>query len=46
MSWYSNNQSNAPATAVGTFPQPLYWWEAGAIWVETSPAALHIQDAR
>jgi len=32
MSWYQNNQSSTAVTAVGTFPAPLYWWEAGAIW--------------
>lgn len=32
MSWYHNNQSSTAETAVGTFPQPLYWWEAGAVW--------------
>jgi mannan endo-1,6-alpha-mannosidase len=32
MSWYQNNQSSTPATAVGTLPAPLYWWEAGAVW--------------
>lgn len=31
-SWYKNNESSTAATAVGTFPQPLYWWEAGAVW--------------
>lgn len=32
MSWYQNNQSSTAETAVGTLPQPLYWWEAGAVW--------------
>ncbi|KAK4950579.1 i-AAA protease yme1 [Elasticomyces elasticus] len=31
-SWYHNNQSSTAATAVGTFPAPYYWWEAGAVW--------------
>lgn len=31
-SWYHNNVSGTPATAVGTLPAPLYWWEAGAVW--------------
>ncbi|EME83791.1 glycoside hydrolase family 76 protein, partial [Pseudocercospora fijiensis CIRAD86] len=29
---YHNNASGTPATAVGTLPAPLYWWEAGAVW--------------
>ena len=32
MSWYSNNQTDTEATKVGTLPEPLYWWEAGAVW--------------
>jgi len=32
MSWYTNNQSTTAPTAVGTMPEPLYWWEAGAVW--------------
>ncbi|GAB7364062.1 hypothetical protein MBLNU230_g4615t2 [Neophaeotheca triangularis] len=32
MSWYQNNGSDTPASAIGTFPSPHYWWEAGAIW--------------
>ena len=32
MSWYQNNQTATPETAVGTLPAPLYWWEAGAVW--------------
>lgn len=32
MSWYQNNQSDTAATAIGTLPAPLYWWEAGAVW--------------
>lgn len=31
-SWYHNNVSGVPATAIGTLPAPLYWWEAGAVW--------------
>lgn len=31
-SWYHNNVSGTPATAVGTLPAPFYWWEAGAVW--------------
>lgn len=31
-SWYKNNATGTPATAVGTLPAPLYWWEAGAVW--------------
>ncbi|KAK5118824.1 hypothetical protein LTR62_000033 [Meristemomyces frigidus] len=31
-SWYQNNQSSTAATAVGTLPAPIYWWEAGAMW--------------
>ncbi|OQO13363.1 hypothetical protein B0A48_01591 [Cryoendolithus antarcticus] len=32
MSWYQNNASSTPPTAIGTLPAPLYWWEAGAVW--------------
>lgn len=32
MSWYTNNQTTTPISAVGTLPSPLYWWEAGAVW--------------
>jgi len=32
MSWYHNNATGTAPTAIGTFPAPLYWWEAGAIW--------------
>jgi mannan endo-1,6-alpha-mannosidase len=32
MSWYQNNQSSTAASAIGTLPAPLYWWEAGAVW--------------
>jgi mannan endo-1,6-alpha-mannosidase len=32
MSWYHNNATGVASTAVGVFPQPLYWWEAGAVW--------------
>ncbi|KAK4503231.1 hypothetical protein PRZ48_006659 [Zasmidium cellare] len=31
-SWYHNNVTGTPPTAVGTLPAPLYWWEAGAVW--------------
>lgn len=32
-SYYHNNQSSTPATAVGTLPlEPWYWWLAGAMW--------------
>jgi mannan endo-1,6-alpha-mannosidase len=31
MTYYTGNQSTNP-TAVGTFPAPYYWWEAGAVW--------------
>lgn len=33
MSYYVNNATDTPATAVGTLQPPLYWWEAGAVWV-------------
>jgi mannan endo-1,6-alpha-mannosidase len=32
MSWYHNNVTGVASTAVGVFPEPLYWWEAGAVW--------------
>jgi hypothetical protein len=32
MSWYHNNITGVPSTAVGVFPPPAYWWEAGAVW--------------
>lgn len=32
MSYYKNNQSDTDPTKVGTLPDPLYWWEAGAVW--------------
>ncbi|KAK3046742.1 hypothetical protein LTR09_011825 [Extremus antarcticus] len=32
MSFYKNNQSSTPIADVGTLPDPLYWWEAGAVW--------------
>lgn len=35
MSYYSNNQSDTAATAIGTFSPPLEvwdWWEAGGVW--------------
>lgn len=31
-SWYHNNVTGVPETAIGTLPPPLYWWEAGAVW--------------
>ncbi|KAF2720195.1 glycoside hydrolase family 76 protein [Polychaeton citri CBS 116435] len=32
LSWYSNNESTTDPALVGTLPQPLYWWEGGAMW--------------
>lgn len=32
MSYYVNNATDTPVTAIGTLPAPLYWWEAGAVW--------------
>lgn len=32
MSMYQGNTSDTPASAIGTLPEPLYWWEAGAVW--------------
>ncbi|WPH00214.1 Hypothetical protein R9X50_00303700 [Acrodontium crateriforme] len=32
MTYYSANKTGTPATKVGTFPPPLYWWESGAVW--------------
>jgi len=32
MSNYQNNATGTAATLIGTLPQPLYWWEAGAVW--------------
>lgn len=26
MSWYQNNGSSTPETAIGTLPAPHYWW--------------------
>lgn len=32
-SYYHNNQTSTPATAIGTLPlEPWYWWLAGAMW--------------
>jgi len=31
--YYSNGGANTPATAVGLFPYPpYYWWESGGVW--------------
>lgn len=32
MSYYQTNQTGTPAENIGTLPQPLYWWQAGAMW--------------
>ena len=32
MSSYKNNATDTPVDAIGTLPEPLYWWEAGAVW--------------
>ncbi|KAM0716690.1 hypothetical protein Q7P37_008135 [Cladosporium fusiforme] len=32
MSYYKTNQTGTPPENVGTLPQPLYWWQAGAMW--------------
>lgn len=32
MSYYQTNQTGTPPENVGTLPQPLYWWQAGAMW--------------
>jgi mannan endo-1,6-alpha-mannosidase len=32
MSYYQTNASGTPPQNVGTLPQPLYWWQAGAMW--------------
>lgn len=32
MSYYKNNQTGVPPENVGMLPQPLYWWQAGAMW--------------
>jgi mannan endo-1,6-alpha-mannosidase len=32
MSYYQTNASGTPPENVGTLPQPLYWWQAGAMW--------------
>ena len=32
MSYYQTNQTGIPPENVGTLPQPLYWWQAGAMW--------------
>lgn len=32
MSYYQTNTSGTPPENVGTLPQPLYWWQAGAMW--------------
>ncbi|OTB06325.1 glycoside hydrolase family 76 protein [Hypoxylon sp. CI-4A] len=31
MSWYSGNVTNTLET-IAVFPEPYYWWEAGAAW--------------
>ncbi|KAI0391667.1 glycoside hydrolase family 76 protein [Xylariaceae sp. FL0594] len=31
MSYYTGNITNTPET-IGIFPQPYYWWQAGACW--------------
>jgi len=32
MTYYTNNQTDTPATKIGNLPAPYYWWEAGAVW--------------
>lgn len=32
MSYYQTNRTGTPPENVGTLPQPLYWWQAGAMW--------------
>lgn len=32
MSYYNTNLTGTPPENVGTLPQPLYWWQAGAMW--------------
>lgn len=32
ISYYQTNASGTPPENVGTLPQPLYWWQAGAMW--------------
>lgn len=32
MTYYQNNATDTPVTEIGTLEQPLYWWEAGAVW--------------
>jgi mannan endo-1,6-alpha-mannosidase len=32
MSYYHTNGSGTPPENIGTLPQPLYWWQAGAMW--------------
>jgi mannan endo-1,6-alpha-mannosidase len=32
LSYYRTNASGTPPENVGTLPQPLYWWQAGAMW--------------
>ena len=32
MSYYQTNASGTPPENIGTLPQPLYWWQAGAMW--------------
>lgn len=31
MAWYTGNVTNTPTT-IAVFPEPYYWWEAGAAW--------------
>ncbi|KAI1409144.1 glycoside hydrolase family 76 protein [Hypoxylon sp. FL1857] len=31
MAWYTGNVTNTPET-IAVFPEPYYWWEAGAAW--------------
>ncbi|KAH6633332.1 glycosyl hydrolase family 76-domain-containing protein [Boeremia exigua] len=32
MELYKNNATGTPIEEIGIFPQPLYWWTAGASW--------------
>lgn len=32
MSYYEANATDLPKEQIGIFPEPHYWWEAGAVW--------------
>ncbi|KAF2841826.1 glycoside hydrolase family 76 protein [Patellaria atrata CBS 101060] len=32
LTYYTGNLTGTPVELIGMFPQPYYWWEAGATW--------------